>query len=479
MWRLALPLFLTQRMRCIFLSIGPAAVLAAFSLSLTVPAVTGQGVSFDDPFHSSVPAAQATREPLALSLDDAIGRALKSNLGILVRANQTSSARADRLTALAALLPTVYTSFAETSEQISLASYGFHFPGVPSFIGPFGIQDLRATAEAKVFDLSLSRNLKAVAERARAAALSEQDARDLVVEAVASGYFSVLAGTALTESLATDVGVAEMLYQIARDRHSAGVTPAIDELRAKVEWQTQQQRLLGQQNQVAKDRLTLARVIGLAPGQEFRLSDLAPFAPLEGLTAEDLFGKALASRADYQSAQSMLRAAELSRQAVDAARYPTLTFSGNYGDIGPTLAESHGTYAATGTLKFYLFDGRIRAGQETAAVEIKQRREELENLKGRIDYQVRSALLDLKTAADQVAVARDRLDLATQTLDQARDRFSAGVTGNIEVVEAQEAVSTATQSLISSQFAHNLGKAALARAVGMAESSLKQFMGSK
>jgi len=275
------------------------------------------------------------------------------------------------------------------------------------------------------------------------------------------------------------VSVAEMLYQIARDRHAAGVTPAIDELRAKVESQTQQQRLLGQQNQVAKDKLTLARVIGLAPGQEFRLTDQAPFAPLEGLSADDLLRKALASRADYQSAQALVHAAELTRQAADAARYPTLSFSGAYGDIGPTLASSHGTYSAAGSVKLYLFDGRIRAEREATLVEIKQRRDDLENLKGRIDYDVRAALLDLQTAADQMTVARDRLDLATQTLDQARDRFRAGVTGNIEVVEAQEAVSAATQSVISSQYAHNLGKAALARAVGMAESSLKQFMGSK
>jgi outer membrane protein TolC len=333
--------------------------------------------------------------------------------------------------------------------------------------------------DSTVFNLSESRNLKAVAERAHAAALSEQDAKDLVVQAVASSYFTILAGTALSEALNTDVGVAEMLYEIARDRHAAGVTPAIDELRSKVELQTQQQRLLGQQNQVGKDKLTLGRVIGLAPGQDFRLTDEAPFAPLEGLAADDLLRKALASRADYQSAQSMVRAAELSRQAVDAARYPSLSFSGNYGDIGSTLASSHGTYSAAGTVKMYLFDGRIRAEQEAASVEIKQRREELENLRGRIDFDIRTALLDLKTAADQIAVARDRLDLATQTLDQARDRFRTGVTGNIEVVEAQEAVSTATQSLISSQYAHNLGKAALARAVGMTESSLKQFMGSK
>jgi len=451
----------------------------AFSLSLMGQPGMGQAGFVSDPFHSSVPAEQPSKQPLALSLDEAIARGLKSNLGVLVFTNQTSAARAERLRAIGEMLPSVSGAFTQVSQQISLASYGFSFPGIPSVMGPFGIQDLRGSVDAKIIDLNLSRNLKAATERARAAALSEQDARDLVVQAVASGYFTILADSALAESLNMQVGVAEALYQIARDRHAAGVTPAIDELRSKVEWQTQQQRLLAQQNQVAKDKLALAHMIGLAAGQDFRLTDQVPFAPLEGLDQDDLLRKALASRADYRSAQGMVRAAELSRQAVDATRYPTLSFSGNYGDIGNTLATSHGTYFASGTIRFYLFDNHLKAEQEAASVDIKQRRDELDSLKGRIDLEVRSALLDLKTAADQVAVARDRLDLATQTLQQAQDRFAAGVTGNIEVVEAQEAVSTATQSLISSQFAHNLGKAALARAVGMAEDNLKQFMGSK
>jgi outer membrane protein TolC len=448
-------------------------------VTITLP-LTAQSFSAGDLFHASVPAATATGTPLDLSLDDAIQRSLKSNLGLLVRGTQTSAARADRLRALAAMIPTLYAGLSETSEQISLASYGFKFPGVPAVIGPFGVTDVRATGDATVFDRSQSKNLKALAEQTRAAVLSEQDGRDLVVQAVASGYFTILSGIARADSLRTQTGVAEALYQIARDRHAAGVTPAIDELRAKVEWQAQQQQLLAQENQVAKDKLVLARVIGLAAGQDFRLTDSAPFAPLEELSTADLVRKAYASRADYQSAQALLHSVELSRQALDAHIYPTVTFNGTYGDIGPTLASSHGTYSASGTVKFYLFDGgRLRAEQEANSTVLKQRRDELENLKGQIDFEVRTAMLDLKTAADQVAVARDSLDLATQALDQARDRFSAGVTGNIEVVQAQEALANATQNLISSQYAHNLGKVALARAVGMTESNLKQFMGSR
>jgi outer membrane protein TolC len=447
-------------------------------VTITLP-LTAQSFSAGDPFHASVPAATATGALLDLSLDEAIQRALKSNLGLLVRGTQTSAARADRLRALAAMIPTLYAGLTETSEQISLASYGFKFPGVPTTIGPFGVTDVRATADATVFDRSQSKNLKALAEQTRAAVLSEQDGRDLVVEAVASGYFTILSGIARADSLRTQAGIAEALYQIARDRHAAGVTPAIDELRAKVEWQAQQQQLLAQENQTAKDKLVLARVIGLASGQDFRLTDSAPFAPLQELSTADLVRKAYASRADYQSAQALLHSVELSRQALDAHIYPTVTFNGAYGDIGSALS-SHGTYSATGTVKFYLFDGgRLRAEHESNSTVLKQRRDELENLKGQIDFEVRTALLDLKTAADQVAVARDSLDLATQALDQARDRFSAGVTGNIEVVQAQEALANATQNLISSQYAHNLGKVALARAVGMTESNLKQFMGNR
>ncbi len=453
-------------------------VIAGMGLAAALQPLAAQSFSAGDPFQESVPAGAATGTTLDLSLDDAISRALKNNLGILVRGTQTSAARADRLRALAALMPNLSAGITESSNQISLASYGFKFSGVPAVIGPFGVTDARATLDATVFDLNQSRNLKALAEQTRAAELSEKDGRDLVVQAVASGYFSILSDQARLESVRTQAGIAEALYQIARDRHAAGVTPAIDELRAKVEWQAQQQQVLSQQNQLAKDKLVLARVIGFPAEQDFRLSDKAPFAPLDELSAEDLVRKAFASRADVQSAEAQLHAVELSLRAVDARHYPTVNFNGNYGDIGPNPASSHGSYSAAGSVKISVFDGgRIKAEHEETAVALKQRRDELDSLKGRIGFEVRTAMLDLKTAADQVAVARDSLDLAMQALDQSRDRFSAGVTGNFEVVQAQEALANAEQNVISSEFAHNLGKVALARAMGMTEMNLKQFMG--
>jgi outer membrane protein TolC len=419
-------------------------------------------------------------QPLMLSLEDAIDRGLRNNLGVLARENGSRTARLDRSKALNALLPLVTGSVSETSKQINLATYGFHFPGSPTVAGPFGYTDARASATATVFDLRARQNLRSASQNVRAAELSVQDARDLVVQAVAASYLQIIASAARVDATRVQVATAQALYERARDQHQAGVSPAIDELRAQVELRTQQQVLLSEQNQFAKDKLTLARAIGLPSGQTFEISSAAPFAPLEGLTPEETLRRAYESRADYRSAKALIQAAETARQAALATRYPTVSVAADYGDLGKTLAQSHGTYEVTGSVTFGIFvAGRHRDEVEQADIAIKQRKDELLDLQTRIDFEVRAALLDLASAADQVAVARSNLELASRTLTQARDRFAAGVTDNIEVVQAQESVANAEQNLISSAFAHNLAKVSLARAVGMTETSLKEFMGGK
>lgn len=448
----------------------------------TVPANLPQnGLTFSpqSQFQGSVPQGEAGAA-ITLSLQDAIDRGLKNNLGLLVRDTATQAARADRIRALSALLPTVTGSISGTRQQIDIASLGFNFPGIPKVIGPFGYTDLRASASQRVFDWTAMKNRQSAMQREKAVALSVQDGRDLVVEAVASAYLLIISDAARIEATKAQVATAQALYERARDQHRAGVSPAIDELRAQVELKTQQQVLIAQENQRAKDRLSLARVIGLAPGQEFELSDQAPYLAMESMTPEAATARAYQSRADYLSAEMQVRSAETARLASLGERYPTLQVDGNYGDLGMNIGNSHGTFTVTGSLRFNIYDGgRIRADLEQVDASIKQRRDELADLKSQIDFQVRTALLDLKTAADQVAVALDNLNLAQQTLTQARDRFAAGVTDNIEVVQAQDSVASANQSLISAMYMHNLAKVSLARAVGATEASLKQFMGGR
>ena len=431
-------------------------------------------------FNGSTPTGEASPAPLNLSLDDAIARGLKTNLGLLTRDNSAVSARVDRMRLLAELLPTVDGNVSMSEQQVSLTTFGFRFPGVPTIIGPFHYQDAGAKADVPLFDgrtLNAWRSQKA---SQRAADLSVKDARDLVVQAVASAYLQIIATSARVDATKVQVETAQALYERARDQHRAGTSPAIDELRSQVELKTQQQQLLALQNQVAKDKLTLARAIGLPSGQAFEITDKAPYKPLESLTPEDALQRAYASRADYQSAQAQVRAAELAHRSVSDEWLPTASLSTNYDLVGPTLDNSHGTFGITGSIKMNIFDGgKRRADMLDASTTIKQRREELANIQGQIDQDVRAALLDLKSAADQVAVAQDNVSLADQTLTQARDRFIAGVTDNIEVVQAQDSVAAADQNLISAIYAHNLAKVALARAMGATEANLKIFMGGK
>jgi len=307
--------------------------------------------------------------------------------------------------------------------------------------------------------------------------LSVADARDLVAQATASAYLQIVADASRIEAIKAQVQTSQALYNRAVDQQNAGTAAGIDVLRSQVELKQQQQRLLAQTNQFDKDKLALSRVIGLPPGQEFNLSETAPYAPLTGMTQDQALNAALAQRPDYQSSQARVRAAQESVKAAHGERYPTASVSADYGDVGPTLASSHGTFTFAASAKVNLFDGgRISGDEIQAKAALKQRQDELADLAGEIDYQVRAAFLDLRTAADQLTVARDNLDLANETLAQARDRFGAGVSDNIEVVQAQESVATANDNVIAALYAHNLAKVDLARALGAAEQGIQKLM---
>ena len=336
---------------------------------------------------------------------------------------------------------------------------------------------MRAYASWNAFDYSARKNFRSAQENRRAAQLSVMDARDLVVQATASAYLQIIADASRVEAIRSQVETSQALYDRAVDQQKAGTAAGIDVLRSQVELKQQQQRLLAQRNQFDKDKLALGRVIGLPAGQEFNLSETAPFSPLTSMTQDQALSTALAQRPDYQSYQARVRAAEESVQAAHGERYPTAGVTADYGDVGPTLASSHGTFTFVASAKVNMFDGgRISGDVIQAKAALKQRQDELADLAGQIDYQVRAAFLDIRTAADQVAVARDNLDLANQTLAQSRDRFAAGVTDNIEVVQAQESVASANDNLISALYAHNLAKIALARALGGAEQGIQKLM---
>jgi outer membrane protein TolC len=431
-------------------------------------------------FTGSVPASKATSEPLSISFLDAIDRGLKQNLGVLLSDDNTLAARGAKWKELSNLLPNVLAKGQESVQQTSLAALGLRIPGLPRVVGPFNYFDIRGTLNQSVFNWNYIQKERAAAQNLKAAEYSYKDARELVVLVTGNAYLQAIAGAARVETAEAQVQTAQTLSDRSADQQNAGVIPAIDALRARVELQSRQQQLIAARNEFAKQKLALARIIGLALGQEFVLSDKAPYDLLIPPSLEEGLRRAYASRPDYQAALAQTRAAELSRRAATAERYPSLDLEGDYGDIGVNPANSNGTFHVAGTLTVPIFQGgRAHADTLQAEATLRQAKARLEDLRGQIDNDVRTALLDLNAAADLVQVARSSVDLAEQALTQAQDRFAAGVSDNLEVVQAQESVASAHEAYISGLYAHNLAKVELARALGNAEQGVKQYLKGK
>jgi outer membrane protein TolC len=464
----------------------PGASSSAPSAPASSSSAANSGGQSQSPFQGSAPTGQPTGTTLPLTLKDAFSRALKYNLGAIQSDQNTRTAHAERLRNLSALLPTLYGQVTGSVEQINLQAQGLRLnsiPGVPipTLVGPFSVADARAYLSQKIFNWSDIKNWKSASASESAAFYSYKSDRDLVVLVTATGYLQVVADAANVESNRAQVRTNQAIYDQNLDLNKHGVIADIDVLRAKVQLQTQQQQLIAVENQLAIDKLTLARIIGLPNGQEFQATDAIPYAALTGITLEQALQQAQATRPDYLAAKAQLRAAELAQQGAAAENYPSLGVNANYGDIGsPNFNRSHGTFAVAGTLTVPIFLGtQVRADKLKADAVLQDRRAQLADLSGRIDSQVRTAFLNLHSSSELVNVAQSNIDLANQTLTQSQDRFKAGVTNNVEVVQAQQAVAAANQAYIASLYSYNAAKISLAQAIGIAEQSGLEYLGVK
>jgi outer membrane protein TolC len=429
-----------------------------------------------NPFLGSAPAAAPAGAPVPLSLKDAVTRALQYNLGLLLQEEALKSAHGARWRALADLLPNVSASAAERRQVINLEAFGFKLK--PSIVGPFNIVDMRLYVSQPVIDLSALSDARAASFNERAEARGVRSARDLVVLVAVNLYLEAVAASSRIDVAKAQQATAEALQQQAADLKASGVVAGIDVLRAQVQTATERQRLIVAQNDFEKAKLQLARAIGLPVSQQFTLTDKIPYAALPDVALDAALKRAYESRSDYLAAQDRLAAAEASRRAAAADLLPSLHVDGDYGAIGQTSSPLRNTYTIAATVHVPLFDaGRTHARRIEAESLVARRQAEVADFKGRVEFEVRTALLDVSAASEQLTVAQTNVTLANQELQQARDRFAAGIASNIEVTQAQEAVAAAAQTYISALYAHNLAKASLARAVGGAEQEIMRYLG--
>jgi len=448
------------------------------SINTVNPVIQVQG-----PFAGSMRSTTALPFSGKLSFSEAIQRGLQFNLGSVGLSNAVRQAHGQSRVVRSVLMPNLNGSLAETVEQVNLRASGLRLTSpiagfnIPSIAGPFNFFDLRARLSQTVYDGAALNNYRSASELVRANAFSARDARDLVVLAVGGAYLQVIAARARVRSAQAQLETADALYKQTLQQRQVGLVAQVDVDRSEVQLLTQKQRLVSLQNDLAKQKINLARMTGLQPTDQYDVSSEAPMAAPLNLTVDDALQRAFEQRSDLKAAESQIRAAQRTVAAAHAERLPSASLNGDYGAVGTNPAQSHGTFAVTGTIRFPLWQGGRAAGDmEQAKAGLAQREAEMEDLKSQIEAEVRNAFLDLQAASSQVELAQRNIQVAKETIELTRQRFQAGVSNNVEVVQAQESLAVADLDYINSLFAHNLAKLSLARAMGSAAESLPQFL---
>jgi outer membrane protein TolC len=439
--------------------------------------VIDSSVTAQRPYNGSVPTGAATNAALELTLDSALQMGLRHNLGAISELTAVQQAKGQRSVARSELLPQLNAAVTEEFARLNLRTQGVEISSFPESV-KFNFYDARARLNQSIFDLVKIRNLQGVSESLKANIRAARNARDLIVLAVGGSYLQLVAAKARTDATSAQVEVSRSIYKQAADRLEAGLVSRVDVTRSQVQLQTEQQRLRSLEADLETQKLNLARIVGLPLGQRYKTADEYRFSAQVDFSLETAMQRAFEKRTDLQAAASGVKAAEYSLKAAHAERFPSLNVNANFGAAGVTPShESTGVYSVAGTLAVPIFEGgRIHGEIEQSSAVLRQRKSEYEDVRGQVDQDVRQAFIDMNSAADQVEVAKSNVELAHETLTQSQDRFVAGVTDTVELVQAQQAVAQADDDYITAVYEHNLAKVSLARAMGDAEQTLPQLL---
>jgi outer membrane protein TolC len=437
-------------------------------------------------YQGSVPDPHAVGSAVSLTLDDAIRRGLQFNLGSVSASTSLRQVRAERLAALSQLRPSINASLSMTEQKSNLQALGLTSSALgpnlpfsfPATVGPFHYYDARGTVSEDAFDLTAIHNYRSTKELQHAAQLSAEDARELVVLAVSGEYLRVLASIALVDSQLAQVQYAQSSYDQAAAQHKAGTRALIDAQRSLVQLQTEQQRLTSDRADLAKQKLALARLIGLPMGVELTLQEKLSPNPTASQSVDETILRGVAHRSDLQSSEASLRAAEQAVKAARAERIPNANVNAYYGIQGITPSNGgSGVFSATGSINIPVWQGgRIESDIQQAQAVVDQRRAEYQDQRGVIELDIRNAFIDASVANEQVTVSESNRKLALDTLRQSQDRFAAGVTDTVEVVQSEETLAAAERDYVNSLYSQNLAKVSLWRAVGEAEHNISGLL---
>jgi outer membrane protein len=417
--------------------------------------------------------AVAPTEVLRLTLDQAVGLALKQNTTAQIAILTAAQSEQDKNIARAELLPQANARVSDEAEKINvLAQFGGKtpFPGFPNTIGPYQFFSAGPSVSAPVFDLTLWQRYQAARSTADAGKANSLSTREQVILLTVSQYIGTLRAVANVQASQSRVDLAQALYDQAADLQKEGVGTGIDTLRANVELQNEKQRLLEAQNDRETLLYGLSRLLNLDPRQKLELGDSLNFSDTPQPEVEASIEAALADRQEWKALNWQIKAAAEQKRASQSERLPSVRFDGTFSYEGTSGNTTLPTYTYQGSVNLPLFtSGRIRAEVVRADLEIRKLEEQRADLRNQIALDVKTALLNLDSARSEVQVANLGVELSKEEVDQARDRFKAGVANNIEVIQAQDSLSRANDNQIAALFRFNQARADFARSIGQME----------
>jgi outer membrane protein TolC len=476
----------------VFFAIVSVAV-SLFCAGTAACAQAGNPTSATNPFFGSVTVRPASDEALKLSLDEAVRLGLENNLGLKEAENGEKALHGEKDEAFQQFLPTISLTGDTGIHQYNLVTFGFG-PGIfakfaPLFPGgkvPAGLSEITRDTMTEgqihfsqtLFSGPVIEGWKAAGAAEKAVYFAKMSAREEVVQQVASAYLHAIASASEVDNAKALEAADQLAFSQARAAHEAGTVANLDELRARVQLQAQQQMVIAAQNTLDKDLILLKREIGIDPGQKIQLTDPAPYSELAAQTSEELCAIAYKNRRDYEDLQNQAVEYKAIHAAYRSRRLPSLSFNGYYGVSQVAGVGSHGNFLAQGTLSVPLFrEARLRGDAEAAQAQLSAVNAQLADLRTQIDQQVRSTLLDVNSTAKLVQVARSNVELATRALSDETDRVNAGVDDNLPLVDAQATLALAESNLVESLYQYNLSKLALARAAGVLEQQYRVYLG--
>jgi outer membrane protein len=439
-----------------------------FSLLVGPAAIHAQSTN-----RQSALAGTAPTDVLRLTLDQAVGLALKQNTTAQIAILQAAQSEQDKNISRADLLPQANAKISDEAQKVNLlAQFGGRtpFPNFPKTLGPYQVFSAGPSFGMSVFDLTLWRRYQAARDTVNASKANSLSTREQVILLVVSQYIGTLRAMANVEASQSRVTLAQALYEQAADLQKEGVGTGIDTLRANVELQNEKQRLIQAETDRDSSLFGLSRLLNLDPRQAIELGDSLSFFDTPQPEVEPSIELALAERQEWKALESQMKAAGFQKKASQDSRLPSLRFDGDFAYVGTSGNTTLPTYTYQASVNMPLFTGgRIHAEIVRADLEIKKLEQQKDDLRNQIALDVKTALLNLQSARSEVQVANLGVQLSKEEVEQARDRFKAGVANNIEVIQAQDSLARANDNQIVALYRFNQGRADLARSIGQME----------